>query len=284
MIRIAITAAAYEATFASISVGNDPVGRTMNPETIAVAIAVGLLSCGVVGLALQRMLSEKHTTGPSRDMVGAMVGLLTLLSALTLGLLIWTAYGVYSGQSAAIQNLAAKVLQLDLALADYGPDSNPVRLQFRDALGKTINQVWGSDFSSADFAARNFEAALRNMRARQATLATLNPSTDEQRQSLAAAKAMIDAIAQSRLQLSFALSAPISYPLLFTVVSWVALGFLGNGLMSKGTATSAIAIIVGACAVASAFYLILELSDPYRGSFRVSAAPLEQVLAVMGKE
>ena len=41
-------------------------------------------------------------------MIGAVVGLLTLLSALVLGLLIWTAYGVYSGQSLAVQTLAAK--------------------------------------------------------------------------------------------------------------------------------------------------------------------------------
>jgi hypothetical protein len=75
----------------------------MSPEKIAFAIAVGLFACGAIGFVLQWMLSEKHMTGPPRDMVGAIVGLLTLLSALTLGLLIWTAYGVYAGQNAAIQ-------------------------------------------------------------------------------------------------------------------------------------------------------------------------------------
>ena len=142
----------------------------------------------------------------------------------------------------------------------------------------------GSDISSADFIAHNFEAALRNMRARQAELDALHPSTDEQRQALAAAKSTVDAIAQSRLQMSFALSAPVSYPLVFTVVSWVALGFLGNGLMSSDSPTSAIAINDGALAVASAFYMILDLSSPYSGIFRASPAPLQQVLAVMGKE
>ena len=184
----------------------------------------------------------------------------------------------------AIQTLAAKVLQLDLALADYGPDARPVRLQYRDVVRKTIDQVWGSNISSADIVAQAFEEALRNMRARQAALDALHPSTDGQRQALAAAKSIGDAIAQSRLQISFALSAPVSYPLVFTVVSWIALGFLGNGFMSRGTPTSVIAIIVGACAVASAFYMILSLSNPYSGVFRASAAPLEQVLAVMGKE
>jgi len=41
---------------------------------------------------------------------------------------------------------------------------------------------------------------------------------------------------------------------------------------------------LGALAIASAAYLILDLSSPYSGLFRVSSAPLEQVLAVMGKE
>jgi hypothetical protein len=58
-------------------------------------------------------------------MVGAIVGLLTLLCALVTGLLVWTAYGVYSGQNMAIQTLASKVLQLDLELADYGPKPTP---------------------------------------------------------------------------------------------------------------------------------------------------------------
>jgi hypothetical protein len=40
----------------------------------------------------------------------------------------------------------------------------------------------------------------------------------------------------------------------------------------------------GATAVATAFYLILDLSNPYTGFFRPSPAPLDQVLAVMGRQ
>ncbi len=86
--------------------------------------------------------AESFTTGGPRDMIGAVVGLLTLLSALTMGLLIWTAYGVYTGQNIAIQTLAAKFLQFDLALADYGPEAKDLRVQLRDGLGKTIDAVW----------------------------------------------------------------------------------------------------------------------------------------------
>jgi hypothetical protein len=256
----------------------------MNPEKFAFGVAVAVFAAGLVGLVLQRILPEKHTTGPSRDMVGAVAGLLTLLCALVTGLLIWTAYGVYAGQNAAIQTLASKVLQLDLALADYGPEANPVRAALRDRVGKTIDQVWGARETDANFAANNFAAAVQVLRDPEKTVAHLQPSTDDQRQALATAKAAIDAIGQSRLQMSFALSAPVSYPLLLTVVGWVFFLFCGFGLMSKGGVVPVVALAVGAIAVATAVLLILDLSNPYLGAFRASPAPLEQVLAVMGKE
>jgi hypothetical protein len=73
--------------------------------------------------------------------IGAVLGLLTLLSALVLGLLIWTAHGVYSAQNSAIQNLAAKVLDFDLALADYGPEANAAREE--TAPGLSWRRLWG---------------------------------------------------------------------------------------------------------------------------------------------
>ncbi|HTZ66131.1 MAG TPA: hypothetical protein VMB83_01435, partial [Roseiarcus sp.] len=99
----------------------------MSPGNFAFAVGVAVFAAGAAGLLLQRVLPEAFTTGGPRDMIGAVVGLLTLLSALTMGLLIWTAYGVYAGQNVAIQTLAAKVLQLDLALTDFGPEANPER-------------------------------------------------------------------------------------------------------------------------------------------------------------
>jgi Protein of unknown function (DUF4239) len=256
----------------------------MTSDRFALATAVAMFAAGLLGLALQRVLPENHTTGGSRDMIGSIVGLLTLLCALVTGLLIWTAYGVYSGQNMQIQALASKVMQLDLTLSDYGPEANAARAQLRDALAKTIDQVWGATESDGNFAANNFASALQNMRARDKVLAALHPSTDEQKQAIAAATSASDALGQARMQMSFALSEPVSYPLVLTVVGWVVCLFCGFGLTSRGTLTSVIALAVGSIAVASAVLLILDLSAPYSGIFRASPAPLDQALAVMGKE
>jgi hypothetical protein len=252
----------------------------MSSDRFAIAVAVAMFGAGLLGLFLQRVLPEHHTTGGSRDLIAAVVGLLTLLCALVTGLLIWTAYGVYSGQNTQIQSLASKVMQLDFALSDLGPEANPARAQLRE----TIDQVWGANVSDSDFAANNFAAAIQNLRAREKVLAALHPSTDEQKRALAAAMSASDALGQARMQMAFALTAPVSYPLVLTVVGWVGCLFCGFGLTSRGTVTSVIALAIGSIAVASAVLLILDLSNPYSGVFRASSAPLEQALAVMGKE
>ena len=82
----------------------------MTDEQLSLVLGGTVFAGGAVGLVLQHFLHERFTTGGPRDMIGAVVGLLTLLSALVLGLLIWTAYSVYSGQNIAVQTLAAKLL------------------------------------------------------------------------------------------------------------------------------------------------------------------------------
>ncbi len=58
------------------------------------------------------------------------------------------------------------------------------------------------------------------------------------------------------------------------VVAWATFLFFGYGLMAGGNATSFVAVAVGALAIASAAYLILDLSSPYSGVFRASSAPV----------
>ncbi|MFY9969517.1 MAG: hypothetical protein WBQ45_15730 [Roseiarcus sp.] len=255
----------------------------MSAEKLAVLVALVVFAGGAGGLILQRNLPEHFTTGGPRDMIGAVSGLLTLLLALVLGLLIWTAYGVYSTQNVAVQTLAAKLLQLDLALTDYGSEADGGRAQLRQDLAKTLDQIWNADQEDAEFAAKNFSAAINNLRHKEGYLQTLTPSTDEQRQTLASATQTVEAIGQARLQMSFALLSPVSYPLLFMVVGWAVILFCAYGLMSKTSPMSFIALLFGAIAVASGVYLILDLSSPYSGIFRASPAPLEQVLAFMSQ-
>src|ERR1700689_808390 len=103
----------------------------MDSIAVAVGVAVLMFISGVLGLYLQRRLAEHHTSARSRDIIGGVVGLLPLLLALVLGLLIWTAYGVFTTQQNELQLLSARALEFDLELRQYGPEADKAREMLR---------------------------------------------------------------------------------------------------------------------------------------------------------
>jgi hypothetical protein len=255
----------------------------MNGITAGACVAAATFAGGLVGLALHRVLPEKVAAGALRDMTGAVAGLLTLLTALVLGLLIWTAYGVYSGQSLAVRSLAADILKLDVALADYGPEAAAGRSMLQDRVKQTVDQVWGKQ-GDRDFVARSTGVTIANWHERQAFLNSLHPTTEAQKQALATATQTANSIAQTRLQMALALTDAVSRPLVFIVVGWAVFIFVGFGLMHTSDVSALLALAVGSLAVATAVYLVVDLSQPYSGVFQVSPAPIEEVLQQMGKE
>src|SRR5271165_1054025 len=86
------------------------LGGAMGSLALGAIVFALVFVGGAIGLELQRALPESYTTGGARDMTGAVVGLMTLLLALVLGLLIWTAYGVFSTQKSSVQTLAVSGL------------------------------------------------------------------------------------------------------------------------------------------------------------------------------
>jgi hypothetical protein len=251
----------------------------MDAIILGLVVAATTFAGGALGLMLHRRLPERVTSGALRDMTGAVGGLLSLLTALVLGLLIWTAYGVYSNQATAVRTLATQFLELDLALGDYGPDVAAERIHLKDDLNRIVTEVWSSD---RDYAARNYSATIANWHARQTYLKSLRANTDKEKQALDAATQAANAIAHTRLQMAVALIDPVSRPLVFVVVGWAVCIFVSYGLMHAKTLDTLIALAVGAVAVGTAVYLLIDLSHPYSGLFQVSPDPIRQILDFMG--
>jgi hypothetical protein len=245
----------------------------------SIVVAVLMFCSGLLGLFLQRVLPEHHTKDHSRDMIGAMIGLITLLLALVLGLLIWTAYGVFSTQKAELQTLAARALEFDLEMSQYGPDGKHGREVLRQDLVWAIEQFWGAD----DSRAAAYEASYANMNSMSAFLSGLHPTTDAQKGLLAQANQHYGLIGETRLLMSLQLIDAISWPLVITVTSWSCLLFCGFGLLSRVNPTTLAALALGACSVASAIFLILDFSEPYTSPLRISPAAVEQVVVNLDK-
>ena len=251
----------------------------MTSVNVAVGAAVLVLLSGVVGLYIQSLLPESHTSDRSRDIIGGVVGLLTLLLALVLGLLIWTAYGVTNTQKTELQLLSARALEFDLEMKEYGPEGDRGRELMRTELVWAHEQFWGDESAMA----AAYEASYHNMGSMSEFLSGLHPTTDKQKELLAAADQHYSAVGETRLLMSLQLVDPISWPLIITVISWSCLLFCGFGLLSRRNWTTICVLALGAGSVASAIFLILELSQPYTSLLRISPTGLEQVIVDLDK-
>jgi hypothetical protein len=253
----------------------------MNALWVAIAVAILTFAGGAFGLFVQKLLPEEHSVEKSRDMIGAVMGLVSLLLALVLGTIVGSAYFFSSTQQSELQALAAQALQLDRALAKYGPETKPERDRLKEALVRSHALFW--ERRDVDPKLLTVAVAMAGLQPVDDYLGSLDPKTPAQTQAVAAAGAHFSQMEQTRLLMSLQLANPFSRPLLIVVIFWSFFLFCGYGLVSRANATTLGALTFGAFAVASAIFLILELSQPYTGTFRISPAALEETIDAIDK-
>src|ERR1700751_1960878 len=151
----------------------------------AIAVALATFGASVLGMALQ-LVVPPQVLADSKGTVGAMVGLITLLLALVLGLLVYTAFTVYSTQQAEAQGLGPVVIELDDLLEQYGPEALRGRVGLREALGRSRRGFFGEVKRGQQ--ANTFEETRATMHWMNTYFDSLQPATDRQRQLLASAK------------------------------------------------------------------------------------------------
>jgi hypothetical protein len=250
--------------------------------TVFLSIAVGILTFGfgMLGLYVRRRLPDQHMSTGSKEMIGAIMGLVSLLLALVLGALVGSAYGFFSTQKVNVETLCARALELDLALRQYGAETQPLREMLRASMSGAHEAIWGNGTTYRQ--QFDLEIYMSRFERWNEMIAALSPHTPAQTELLSSMIASSSAFQQTRMFTSLQLASPLSWPLLAIVVSWAMLLFCGFGVLSGLNRTSTTALALGAFAVASAIFLILELSQPYTGLFRIPAASMEQTLAALG--
>lgn len=248
---------------------------------VAIFVALLTFSGGVAGFKLQKLLPEQHSVDKSKDMIGSVMGLVTLLLALVLGTVVGSAYVFTTTQQSELQAVSAQIIQLDEALAQFGSEAKPIRDKLEQSLSNSLKLFWGN--ADADRGELSVAKAMAALQAFKAAIRLLDAKTPEQKDALAAANSHMGQFEQTRLLMSLQLANPFSRPLLIVVVFWSFFLFCGFGLLSPINATTIGSLAFGAFAVGSAIFLILELSQPYTGLFRVSPAALEQTIESIDK-
>jgi hypothetical protein len=253
----------------------------MGAVWVAIIVTVLTFLGGLAGLYLQTALPDQHSVEKARDMIGSVMGLVTLLLALVLGTIVGSAYFFSATQQSELQALSAQAIQLDESLAQFGPEAKPIRDGMKQSLSGNLKLFWGG--GDVDPGALHVSKAMANMQALKGAVRSLDAKTPDQKDAIAGANTHLAQIEQTRLLMSLQLANPFSKPLLVVVVFWSFFLFCGFGLLSKFNATTVGALAFGALAVGSAIFLILELSQPYTGLFKISSAALEQTVDTIDK-
>jgi hypothetical protein len=155
-----------------------------------VLVGFGILfGGGLLGLAIGKMLPERHFSEGTLRMVQAAMGTLSILSALVLGFLINSAKVKFETVSVQIEQFASDLAMLDRELRNLGPNTVDTRDLLRRYAAAKIAATWPEEPRRPTF---DDPTSLRLLDQFQTSLRHLTPKNEEERLSLADATSAAD--------------------------------------------------------------------------------------------
>jgi len=247
----------------------------MRPLALSVVIFVLVIGSIYLGTLLRRILPKDHLDKDAQDIVRLGVALVATMAALVLSLLVASAKSSYDTQSNQIKQTTADVILLDNLLAQYGPDSLPIRKSLRSAMIPYIDRLWREKETAGQ---RPFVANVAAERV-DLDIRALEPRNELQRSLKERALQVIADLEQTRLLLFVESGNSIPMPFLAVLTIWLMIIFASYSLFTSLNATTFTFLSLFALSAATAIFLILELSDPFNGLMAITSAPLRGALA-----
>lgn len=252
----------------------------MTPLTRATVVGLTTFAASALGMLLQDLVAPDVLTA-SKGAVGAMIGLVSLLLALVLGFLVYTAFSVFAAQQSEAYSLGPIVADIDLALEHYGPEGASGRAGLRASLERSRVRFFGdAQQGPRPFTFEEMKAIFAGL---DGYFDSLQPATERQRRLLTKAWDLARTYQDTQMLMTRQLASPFPPHVLTIVICWAAALFLGNELVATPNAVTVIADLAGAISIATAIFLILELSSPYTGLIRISPAGVDSVLHALGE-
>ena len=253
----------------------------MSPTAIGLIVLVCVFGGAVLGMFLQKVLPEHYLNDASRDVVKLVTGLIATLAALVLGLLVASAKNSFDTVNEGFRESAAKIILLDRALAQYGPETKDLRDLLKRGFTARLEQFFPKGQSrTSTLSSPQATAAMEGFQQR---LRALSPQNDAQRSLQSRALDLSDAVTQARwLGIAHEENA-IPTPFLVVLVFWLAVMFTSFGLFAPRNAIAIAVLFLGAVSLSAAISLIEELNDPLEGFITISRAPMERALGFLGQ-
>jgi len=245
----------------------------------SIFVAAGTFACCLVGALIGMRLRRDGQDPPAPEKEGAMstAALVAAIAVLVLALFA-VAKTSFDEAEATVGRTAEALLEADRALADFGPDAEPLRVRLKSAAVAWFDGVSSPRFvalSKANAPARteSFDEVVDGIRG-------LLPHDDRQRALQARALERTEASAHANHAILESQPSGVSPAFVAIVVFWLAATFTSYALYRRAKVTLA-GPVLGALAAAGAMFLIIELGTPFRGAIQVSDEPVRRALDLM---
>jgi hypothetical protein len=252
--------------------------RAVTAVGIASIVFVCTFGAALLGIWCRIRLPDHHLSSESKDVVRIGMGLVATMAALILGLVVASAKSAFDAQDSAVRSVAADVLALDRTLAQYGPETAPIRAAVRRAVEGRLQTSWtvGDASSTQDAWAASGESI-------EDLLLSLTPQNDAQRWLQSQALSSASDVLKTRWTAFASAGTSVPTSFLIVLVFWLAALFWSFGLFAPANPTVLSVLLLCAASVALAVFLILEMETPFAGLMKISSAPLHAALEQLGR-
>lgn len=216
--------------------------------------------------------------------------MLVTFAALVLGLLLTSVKTSFDTVDADLRGFSIQLIQIDRCLREYGPAMADSRAQLRSYTAAAIASTWPDEPTpEGDYYPRDpkngalsFELTSARLgeflEHKELELRRLEPQ-DVMHQRLALhCLDEIERLNERRWKLVEEAEIPISKPFYIVLMFWLMVVFASFGLNAPRNMLVFCMLVLGAASIASAVFVILDLTSPLDGLFQVSSQPLRAAL------
>lgn len=248
---------------------------------IFLLIFASVFGSALLGMYARAHLPHHHLDEDSSTSIKLAAGLIATIAALVLGLLTSSAKSSYDAVNGDLQRNAVNILRLDRALAQYGPEAQPLREVLKRSYGDWVNLLASGDRDR--IAMLDSSQILSHVREFQHRLSTLNPTTTAQRQMQDRALDISDDVFAARWLALMQQDGTIPMTLLIVLAAWLCVIFGTFGLFAPRNHTVLFFFLLCALSASGAIFVILEMDTPLTGVVRVSVVPMREAISQMGQ-
>jgi hypothetical protein len=254
--------------------------RDANSLLVAALAFVWIFGAAILGFVVQRFIPGTHFSADSRDAAKLGAGLVATLAALILSLLISSTKGTFDRVNDQLNEVGANYIHLDRLLANYGPDTAPIRAALRAALETKLQAIWPEESANSTVIPFTAPSHFERM---AAEITSLKPANAYQAQLKTGSLQLNDNLIQERFLIEVIGEGSVPPLLMVIPVIWVSFLTFLYALFSPRNSTVVAVLLVCSLSIAAAIFLIDEMAGPLDGYIKVPSAPLRFALDQLGQ-